>query len=72
MNSVHFLQIKGVRGELPPFQGRDEYLLVETFKYLFDKDSCSEANDTPPQLEWEWYKIVGGVLNNTSSFQGAR
>jgi hypothetical protein len=46
--------------------------LVERFKYLFIKTPCSDVNNTPPQLDWEWNETVGGVSSNTSSLQGAR
>ena len=29
--------------------------------------SCSEADDTPPQLDWEWNETVEGVSSETSS-----
>jgi len=45
---------------------------LETFKYLFAKTSCSEADEIPPQLDWEFNETVGGVPTDTSSLQGAR
>jgi len=39
---------------------------------LFIKTSCSEADEIPPQLDWEFNETVGGVPSDNSSLQGAR
>jgi len=40
---------------------------LETFTYLFIKTPCSEANDTPPQLDWEFNETEGLVLDSINS-----